>query len=375
MLQRPHLVVLIIGWRTASSQCPFPRLAGNAPDFPEQFSRVRHRSPAVLANVTEGWRAHERWNFSRFLAVFGALYADVRLPSVGSDDAPLRRARIRDFLSDPRLAGLIQFSFGDWPLHQALSADAPTPPALRRVSRQPSFSLGGRRGSGSGAHAHGEAWLAQVRGRKAWWARAPGAGAAAGAAAAAAAPGVPAAPCSWAGVGDEDAVAATGSRCEVGPREVFYVPGNWRHATCNLDDFTLAVGGRDDSSSWPPLFHAIAACHRPSIEQAFKAGSASMLMATDARGASTFHQAAAVGCMRAAELVLAGSNGLGLHAQDDDGAEPLHYAAINGHVALARFLAAARANLLAEDGFGRTPLHWAAIGDHQAVAEFLVQAR
>ena len=36
-----------------------------------------------------------------------------------------------------------------------------------------------------------------------------------------------------------------------------YVPDQWYHATCNLDDFVLGVGGKGDSSHWPDHLHHI----------------------------------------------------------------------------------------------------------------------
>jgi len=357
-------------WLSAALGCPFQRLDGRSASFRTAFRKLRQRSPVVIANLTDGWPAR-RWSLSGFLRAHGGLSAEVRMADVGVEDAPIHQKQIRDFLNDPELRGLILFSFGDWKIHQALISDAPTPAELQGMSRQPSFSLG-QQGSGSGFHAHGEAWLAQVRGRKAWMVIDPNAD-----------PPFPASPspstagawlCSHLSDNLDSFQHASNSSawCEVQPGQVFYVPGGWRHATCNLDSFTLAIGGRDDSSSWPPLFHTVAECRHQSIELTLRASSPTLLMAKDARGATVLHQAAAVGCLRAAQLIVAASSKLAVHFQDNDGAEPLHYAAINGHVSLARLLLAANADIRARDDAGNAPLHWAALGDHQAVAEFLL---
>jgi hypothetical protein len=101
------------------------------------------------------------------------------------------------------------------------------------------FSMGGV-GTGVGFHAHSENWLGQVAGRKAWFVAPPG-------------PNSKGADwekkhgCEW--LLGEPSAAAQDPRiqsCVVEPGQVIYVPTSWHHATCNLDEFTLSLGGQGD---------------------------------------------------------------------------------------------------------------------------------
>jgi oxalate decarboxylase/phosphoglucose isomerase-like protein (cupin superfamily) len=54
----------------------------------------------------------------------------------------------------------------------------------------------------------------------------------------------------------EPSAAAQDSRiqsCVVEPGQVIYVPTGWHHATCNLDDFTLSLGGQGDVADMSDL--------------------------------------------------------------------------------------------------------------------------
>jgi len=134
--------------------------------------------------------------------------------------------------------------------------------ALGAIYRKPSgfaqswqvFAMDGA-ASGHGMHRHGEAWLAQVAGRKVWWVAPP--------AASHGQEQVPSArpmfpykalsaveggwPCAW--LLQESLVPKVHGlvrRCVQNPGEVVVLPAGWWHATCSLDAFNVAVGGQAD---------------------------------------------------------------------------------------------------------------------------------
>jgi ankyrin repeat protein len=81
------------------------------------------------------------------------------------------------------------------------------------------------------------------------------------------------------------------------------------------------------------------------------------------------HLAAYRGDLETVKSLIEG--GTEVDANDDDGT-PLHYAAMAGHEAVARFLIDSDANIHAGNRNGWTPLHFAAIGGSAEVARMLV---
>ncbi|KAK1770501.1 ankyrin repeat-containing domain protein [Phialemonium atrogriseum] len=76
----------------------------------------------------------------------------------------------------------------------------------------------------------------------------------------------------------------------------------------------------------------------------------------------------------ALHLALLVEKGAEIDAKDGYGKTPLHWAAKNGHKAIARLLVEKGAEIDAKDGYdGRTPLHWAAKNGHEAIARLLVE--
>lgn len=59
-------------------------------------------------------------------------------------------------------------------------------------------------------------------------------------------------------------------------------------------------------------------------------------------------------------------------SKDEHGLTPLHFAAMLGHIDVAKFLVASKADVNAKDNDGVTPLHFAVLNRHKAVVEFLV---
>ena len=61
------------------------------------------------------------------------------------------------------------------------------------------------------------------------------------------------------------------------------------------------------------------------------------------------------------------------NAKNNDGDTPLHLAAMEGNVDLAKLLLANKAEVNAKDNIGWTPLHFAAVKGHKDVVELLRQ--
>merc|ERR1719387_1028341 len=130
---------------------------------------------------------------------------------------------MRQYLEDEHLRDKIQFDFGDLAMQYALAGDMrPMPELLQRISRDPLFGLG-RRDTGSGMHFHEENWVAQIRGRKVWIIAPP------------ATRGLRAEelPCGLLAPERVAELPAGVLACEAVPGDVFYLPGQWNHATCN----------------------------------------------------------------------------------------------------------------------------------------------
>src|SRR5215204_7265974 len=78
-------------------------------------------------------------------------------------------------------------------------------------------------------------------------------------------------------------------------------------------------------------------------------------------------ESAAVGSVPAvAALLKAGAD---VNVKEGDGITPLHFAAFNGHTAIAEQLIADGAEVDVKDCYGRTPLHLAASKGHSGLAE------
>ena len=71
------------------------------------------------------------------------------------------------------------------------------------------------------------------------------------------------------------------------------------------------------------------------------------------------------------DLIVLGAN---VDWNDEDGWTPLHMAARNGSVEIARMLIGAKANLNVQGKWNRTPLHWAADGGHEEIVRMLIDA-
>ncbi len=70
------------------------------------------------------------------------------------------------------------------------------------------------------------------------------------------------------------------------------------------------------------------------------------------------------------ELIASHEN---VNQQDDNGRTPLHWSALNGHLAVVQTLIMANANVNQQDKYGWTPLHWSALNGHLAVSKILIK--
>ncbi|MDR1590504.1 MAG: ankyrin repeat domain-containing protein [Puniceicoccales bacterium] len=82
-------------------------------------------------------------------------------------------------------------------------------------------------------------------------------------------------------------------------------------------------------------------------------------------------RAADEGDLEAVRILI--NRGAAMDVQDIDGGTPLHWAAVNGHLKVARFLIEEKgAAIDVQDSMGMRPLHWAALWGRLAVVRFLI---
>ena len=189
---------------------------------------------------------------------------------------------------------------------------------FRTVSHHHIFSLGGRR-TGVGFHSHDENWLLQLYGAKAWFITPPrtpspkvplGYTAPDPAAASFSPPSPPLPPppnppppppdalrcteikvdhpCDLVSPTDDIVLPDSFKRCLVSPGSAIYIPTGWKHATCNLGQYTLAVGGQGDLGRGMSPLQVAAAPPSPSpLSRPATVSAASIIIRDCSAGCST----------------------------------------------------------------------------------------
>jgi len=281
MVSRPLLVIslglLAHGVAGRGERCVLKRVSSStleARSDDESFDALNNHGPMIVTGAAEGWAALTKW---RTPAAFASHYGAERIPGkaqhvlVGreqesvsmADVAPeagegrehaimyvrslarelvlsrlstYLRVYLRYSLAPPLLVSrpllsLLQHTSYDYPgheesLHDALGGDWAIPSYLASASAQRTLSLGGK-DRGPTMQSHQVAWLALVQGRKFW------------------SLGDPSEPkpkeptCDY-----ETDRQDPRMQCVIHPGELLYLPESWWHATCNLEKWTIGIGGQ-----------------------------------------------------------------------------------------------------------------------------------
>ena len=202
--------------------------------------------PTIIRGLIDNWPAHDRYgdgSFDSFASDFGnhsflarrANFAREQCRRNGEDEwevkVPLRD--VFPYLSNEHFV-VYNGDLGMDRLEYVLLSDIrarlgfEVPELLKRAGGTTVFSFGG--GTGVRMGNHGMAWVGLIAGRKVWYT----------------APHHvqrPENPTCM--TGDEIEDLPTVSHCLQKPKEVMIVPTAWWHATCNLDPYTLGLGGQD----------------------------------------------------------------------------------------------------------------------------------
>jgi len=228
--------------------------------------------PTIVTGLIDDWPAHAAWaNPAAFVERFGhhEVYAKrvtrgwIRVDQSGGqasiEDATLSLAEVVPHagLSDQMvIMDLWDMSAGEAGLLEALSRDYEVPPLLEAVSNARLFSYGGAKGVQMSVH--DAAWLGVVSGAKLWHLAPPGS------------PKPGDRECRDNGKIDWALAERENVRhCIQLPGEVMVFGDGWWHATCNLQPYTVAVGGqtweasRKDVASNPAYFAMREKSRRP----------------------------------------------------------------------------------------------------------------
>ena len=360
------------------------------PEAIARFATYRFNEPVLLTGLTDHWPASTRWaEVENFLAKHGDLEVALRKQLVLGDDPDGVIQNVSEYLqSCHATGGHIQFTFENLKTFRRLAPEYASgipplmPPVLRGIHKKPAFSLG-RNGTGSGMHQHEEAWLAQIAGRKVWLVAPPSEQAA---------PAVLKAnkvlPCQLLGrivaAGQPHSLPGTSATiapvqlCAVRPGEIIYVPFGWHHATCNLDPFTLGVGGRGDSSKWPALLHSIQTGDLAGLQQELSRYSDGELDPTalnDPRLVDPLpmHLAARFGPVQLLDTLVS-SGVVDPLVKDLKGYRAVYHAAYAGTTAVLEYLISTKrlAGLDEEGPGGLTALDLAVMGGHLGAVRWLL---
>ncbi len=321
--------------------------------------------PNILHNISPDWRAHATWDPIRFVRQYGHLAAQTQTQLThGPDSIKASKAisEITALSQDPKDEDEVYLSFGNWSLFNHLKADiSPFPNHFKTTFDEFTFTLGNL-GKGSGLHTHDRAWVTQIAGRKMWLLAAPNA------------LGLPEEvhPCSLLKtLREADSPPASLSNvhfCEVGPGETIYVPAKWYHGTCNMENFTLGVGGRGKS----PLQQIDCLyCNLVPLQIALE-WDIDLAAAVHSEGLGLLHTSAKVSCISVMKYLIQFRARVNAEAMNRP-ATPLWVGAKYGHMEVAKLLIEGRADVNRPGEAGSTPLLAGIQNGHMEVTKLLVE--
>ena len=308
---------------------------------PSSFDRgYREAAPVIITGAAAGWPAaleEGGWGSrSAFTAKFGAFSLPLRaakdLANRGSGYSATKMT-IQDY-ADGNATENSLFSNVEEPVMALLRQGFVTPRVLDGVSYDTIASVG-HGGSGVPFHRHSESWLATF-GAKRWFLLPPSE------------PNPPILkPCAY----SLSRLAPSAVSCVQQSGEILFIPSGWWHATCNLEEFVVGVGGQGLAGLGSPL----PALHRAALHGSVAALEAAALLSEEEEGDD--HISGAAGDVQLWHNQL----------------QPMHLAAKNGHLSAVQWLHAHGASLEgARDEQLFTPLHWAVQRKQLAVVEWLL---
>jgi len=167
------------------------------------------------------------------------------LPLKGAAAPPIATLSVRKYINSEWMQKAPIFENNARELTSAVCADLDVHALpVQTVRAKPIVSLGGKNTS-VGIHKHWQNWIAQVEGHKAWFLARPGTEK----------PQLIDDPCAY------DQMQLNGKtsvqHCIARPGDIIYLPSNWWHATCNLDNWNFGFGAEGDTAKMPAAHLAV----------------------------------------------------------------------------------------------------------------------
>lgn len=222
--------------------CNLPRYDLHSDDIP---SDAGAKGPVILT----GWEHPALdWQLSKFISTFGEfkqiLKNDVVRP-VRNNDGDLVQITTREYvdvMNQSRHSILLFTNQVENPYFtSAVQLNYSTPEIVQHIKGIDIFS-GAVTAASHALHYHGESWLGQVTGRKAWWFLPPRHGT----------PKINA--CHFLRDTNIMDLEEDGMQvCLQNPGEIIWFPDKWVHGTCALDPWTIGVGAQVGNPSVPDL--------------------------------------------------------------------------------------------------------------------------
>jgi cyclopropane fatty-acyl-phospholipid synthase-like methyltransferase/SAM-dependent methyltransferase len=192
------------------------------------------KNPVIL----QGWARPEEWTESKFLDKVGHYQQYLKDASVqpmkdrDGQQCKLPGSQIVRLIKQAPDQELLFFTNNkeNEAFMNDLSSAYQVPDALQHITGFQVFSMVPK-GRSHSFHKHGESWLGQVEGRRAWWFLPPSA-----------AKPVRINACNYLnGTAEPPAGTLT---CIQEPGDIVWFPTDWYHATCALDDWTVGIGAQ-----------------------------------------------------------------------------------------------------------------------------------